>query len=76
MVIIRYEKGNEMGVQKISEPRKVRIFGDGRPVCPDCEEVMVKAYEQDEEGRWGVRWLCGCEVPEGIYAEIERMVTG
>jgi len=37
------------------------------PICPDCGETMVKAYEQNEDGEWGVRWLCGCRPsPEKI----------
>ena len=32
------------------------------PICPDCRAVMVKAEEQNEEGDWGVRWLCECKV--------------
>ena len=33
-----------------------------KPICPDCNEVMVKALEQNEEGDWAYRWLCGCKV--------------
>ena len=31
-------------------------------ICPDCKEQMVKAKEENQEGDWGVRWLCGCKV--------------
>lgn len=34
---------------------------NNRPICPDCGGVMVKAHEQNEEGDWSVRWLCGCK---------------
>jgi hypothetical protein len=35
---------------------------DTRPICPDCNEIMVKAIEQNEEGDWAYRWLCGCKI--------------
>jgi len=35
---------------------------DNRPICPDCNEVMVKAVEQNEEGDWAYRWLCSCKM--------------
>ena len=34
---------------------------DNRPICPDCNEVMVKALEQNDEGDWAYRWLCSCK---------------
>lgn len=45
-----------------------------RPICPDCNEEMVKSYEEDEEGGWGVRWLCGCEVPEHVVSAIKDAI--
>lgn len=30
------------------------------PVCPVCEESMVRTHYQNEEGDWFVCWLCGC----------------
>lgn len=31
------------------------------PVCPVCEERMVRAHvEMAEPGTWGLFWLCGC----------------
>lgn len=32
------------------------------PICPECKETMVKAKEENSEGDWDVRWLCGCTV--------------
>lgn len=37
-----------------------------QPVCPDCDEKMVKASialegENDQPGTWLVIWLCGCK---------------
>lgn len=43
------------------------------PKCPYCKERMTRAYEENEEGDWSVRWLCDCEIPDEILAEIERM---
>ncbi len=31
-----------------------------RPVCPYCDEVMVKGRIKMEDGTWQVVWLCGC----------------
>jgi len=33
-----------------------------KPICPDCNEEMVKAKEENQEREWGVRWLCGCKI--------------
>ena len=48
------------------KPEEIHITIDSnrRMWCPDCFEIMIKAYEQNEEGDWGVRWLCECEVPK------------
>ena len=44
-----------------------------RPAWPDCSEVMVKAHEQNEEGDWGVRWLCGCKPSLQIVTALEEI---
>ena len=31
-----------------------------RPVCPYCEEVMVKGRIEMADGTWQECWLCGC----------------
>ena len=50
------------------------------PHCPYCREEMVRAHEQNEEGEWCIRWLCGCkpdlEVVHHIKAEIARAQDG
>jgi hypothetical protein len=44
-----------------------------RPVCPYCDEVMVKGRIKMEDGTWCGCWLCGCvgedeEIEEGLGA--------
>ena len=34
---------------------------DKRPYCPYCEEVMVQARIEQDDG-WVRCWLCGCKV--------------
>jgi hypothetical protein len=41
-------------------------------VCPYCNEGMVKARLQNEEGDWFIAWLCGCSLTEEDYAEIDQ----
>ena len=41
------------------------------PVCPICGEVMVRAHEQNEEGDWGVRWLCSCLPDPEMVKEVQ-----
>ena len=46
-----------------------------KPICPDCHEAMVKALEQNEEGDWAYRWLCGCKakVKQSFCPECEEI---
>ena len=41
-----------------------------RPVCPYCDEVMVKGRIKMESGEWQEVWLCGC------VEESEETVVG
>ena len=34
--------------------------GDREPVCPYCNEVMVKGKIEMEDGHYESVWLCGC----------------
>ena len=44
-------------------------------VCKLCEQEMVRVLEQNEEGDWGVRWLCNCEVDENTIRMIESEIA-
>jgi hypothetical protein len=59
---IRAQRG-EMNRTKFN-PTLVAAMGTHleNPICPDCDEVMVKAKTEDEEGSWSYVWLCGCKV--------------
>jgi len=45
------------------------------PVCPYCHQAMVRAHEQNEEGEWTVRWVCGCRVDPVIVQAMERRLA-
>jgi len=46
-----------------------------RPICPLCEEEMVRCHYQNEEGDWFVCWLCGCKPEAEAIAAVETMAN-
>jgi hypothetical protein len=56
----------------IKEGQRRATEGD-RPICPECDEAMVRCHRQNEEGDWGVCWLCGCEPDPEIVAKAEAV---
>ena len=42
------------------------------PVCPVCEESMVRTHYQNEEGDWFVCWLCECLPDYSLINTLEK----
>ena len=56
---------------EINCPHCKKVVAINGAYCPFCRTAMVRCYEQNEEGDWGIRWLCECEPDPNILRGIE-----